>query len=230
MVIDNVLEGDEVCNVTPRTSLTFCDVFAGAHRPEGGRAANREARRGEHPLRSVHVELFRAARSRSVSRAHGFSDGQRDCLRRVVELAKLCAQHNVPHIINNAYGVQAKLSCELITKVTAAQIAQCAQLASRRSSQAARRGRVDAYIQSTDKNFLVPVGGAIIAGFEEKFITAVGQLYPGQLLADNNASNAEFDGYYCRPSFGSCCARPVHYAAQLGRERVRAINSCARLI
>lgn len=46
--------------------------------------------------------------------------------------------------------------------------------------QAARIGRVDAFIQSTDKNFLVPVGGAIVAGFDENFIDAVSKTYPGK--------------------------------------------------
>lgn len=47
-------------------------------------------------------------------------------------------------------------------------------------SQAARIGRVDAFVQSTDKNFMVPVGGAIVAGFDEKFIDAVSKTYPGE--------------------------------------------------
>ncbi len=42
--------------------------------------------------------------------------------------------------------------------------------------------RVDAFVQSTDKNFMVPVGGSIIAGFDEKFIEKVSATYPGNLL------------------------------------------------
>ena len=49
--------------------------------------------------------------------------------------------------------------------------------------QAARIGRVDAFIQSTDKNFLVPVGGAIVAGFDENFIDAVSKTYPGKVVS-----------------------------------------------
>jgi len=48
--------------------------------------------------------------------------------------------------------------------------------------QAARIGRVDAFIQSTDKNFLVPVGGAIVAGFDANFIDAVSKTYPGKFF------------------------------------------------
>ncbi len=63
----------------------------------------------------------------------------------VEAMARLCAERGVPHLVNNAYGVQ----CASIMK----------QLA-----RAQRVGRVDGYVQSTDKNFCVPVGGAVIAG------------------------------------------------------------------
>ncbi len=45
--------------------------------------------------------------------------------------------------------------------------------------QAHRLGRVDAFIQSTDKNFMVPVGGAVVASSSEEFINSVSQMYPG---------------------------------------------------
>ncbi|XP_027056391.1 O-phosphoseryl-tRNA(Sec) selenium transferase-like [Pocillopora damicornis] len=83
---------------------------------------------------------------------------------RLEEVAKLCKEQNVPHIVNNAYGVQSSKCMHLI-------------------QQAARIGRVDAFIQSTDKNFLVPVGGAIVAGFDENFIDAVSKTYPGRASA-----------------------------------------------
>lgn len=38
---------------------------------------------------------------------------------------------------------------------------------------------MDAFVQSTDKNFMVPVGGTIIAGFDKLFINKVSQSYPG---------------------------------------------------
>lgn len=34
-------------------------------------------------------------------------------------------------------------------------------------------GRVDAVVQSTDKNFMVPVGGAIVCGPDPNFIEKV---------------------------------------------------------
>ena len=45
--------------------------------------------------------------------------------------------------------------------------------------QAHRQGRVDAFIQSTDKNFLVPVGGSVVASCSEAFVKEVAQTYPG---------------------------------------------------
>ncbi|CAH3020768.1 unnamed protein product [Porites evermanni] len=83
---------------------------------------------------------------------------------RLEEVAKLCKEQDVPHIVNNAYGVQSSKCMHLI-------------------QQAARIGRVDAFVQSTDKNFMVPVGGAIVAGFDEKFIDAVSKTYPGRASA-----------------------------------------------
>ncbi|XP_076043395.1 sec synthetase isoform X3 [Oratosquilla oratoria] len=77
------------------------------------------------------------------------------------EVSKLCATAGVPHLINNAYGVQATKCMHHI-------------------EQSLRFGRVDAFIQSTDKNFMVPVGGAVVAGPDPKFIEDVGKMYPGR--------------------------------------------------
>ena len=46
-----------------------------------------------------------------------------------------------------------------------------------------RKGRVDAFVQSTDKNFLVPVGGAIIAGFDKGLVEQISRMYPGKFHA-----------------------------------------------
>ncbi len=78
-------------------------------------------------------------------------------------MAKLCSSYCVPHIINNAYGVQAPRCMNLI-------------------SEADRIGRVDAFVQSTDKNFLVPVGGAVVASSNSDFIKNISQTYPGKEL------------------------------------------------
>ncbi|XP_067123311.1 O-phosphoseryl-tRNA(Sec) selenium transferase isoform X1 [Centruroides vittatus] len=79
----------------------------------------------------------------------------------LADVGKLCAKYDVPHIVNNAYGVQSSKCMHLI-------------------QQAFTVGRVDAYVQSTDKNFMVPVGGSVIAGFDKKFIGEISKMYPGR--------------------------------------------------
>ena len=45
-----------------------------------------------------------------------------------------------------------------------------------------RRGRVDAVVQSTDKNFMVPVGGAVVTSGREntRVVEEVRKAYPGR--------------------------------------------------
>jgi O-phospho-L-seryl-tRNASec:L-selenocysteinyl-tRNA synthase len=76
-------------------------------------------------------------------------------------LAKLAEEENVFHIINNAYGVQSKQIMKLIHGAIDA-------------------GRVDLIVQSTDKNFLTPIGGAIVASPEPRLVEKVAQAYPGR--------------------------------------------------
>ncbi|KAL6490570.1 hypothetical protein MHYP_G00009150 [Metynnis hypsauchen] len=83
---------------------------------------------------------------------------------RLEELAVMCAKYNIPHIVNNAYGVQSSKCMHLI-------------------QQGSRVGRIDAFVQSLDKNFMVPVGGAIIAGFDDEFIKEISKMYPGRASA-----------------------------------------------
>ena len=82
----------------------------------------------------------------------------------VKEIAKIAEERDVYHVINNAYGVQSR---EIMKKIQGAMDA----------------GRVDAIIQSTDKNFLTPVGGAIIAAPSELFIEEVSKCYAGRATA-----------------------------------------------
>ncbi|CAI5463519.1 unnamed protein product [Closterium sp. Yama58-4] len=81
----------------------------------------------------------------------------------VESIARLCARFSVPHVINNAYGVQSAAITAAVTR-------------------AWRRGRVDAVVQSTDKNFLVPVGGSVVAAGPGKstLVNAVNASYPGR--------------------------------------------------
>lgn len=79
----------------------------------------------------------------------------------VDQVAKLCASAGIPHIVNNAYGLQCKIITACLNKAMAC-------------------GRVDVIVQSTDKNFMVPVGGAIICGADTDFIDAIAKTYPGR--------------------------------------------------
>ena len=76
-------------------------------------------------------------------------------------LAVLSKKHNIPHVINNAYGLQSTFLTHQI-------------------EQAHRVGNIDLFIQSTDKNLLVPVGGAIVAGTNKKLVDAVAKRYAGR--------------------------------------------------
>ncbi|PFH35932.1 O-phosphoseryl-tRNA(Sec) selenium transferase [Besnoitia besnoiti] len=78
----------------------------------------------------------------------------------VDEIARLCKAKDVGHVVNNAYGLQCTKCCHLV-------------------DQALRTGRVDAVVQSTDKNFLTPVGGAIIAG-DPASLQRIAATYPGR--------------------------------------------------
>ena len=83
---------------------------------------------------------------------------------RVDEIGKLCSKHNCGHIINNAYGVQ----CSTINKLI---------------NRTATIGRVDYIVQSTDKNFMVPVGGAIVTSPSPHLIAKLSASYPGRASA-----------------------------------------------
>ena len=80
------------------------------------------------------------------------------------EVAKICQRYDIPHLVNNAYGLQSSKCMHLI-------------------EQGRRVGRLDLFVQSTDKNLLVPVGGAVVAGFDDSLLEAVGKMYPGRASA-----------------------------------------------
>lgn len=70
----------------------------------------------------------------------------------------------ISHVINHAYGLQCQLTNKLLNR-------------------ACTIGRVDAIICSTDKNFLVPVGGALIMSPNPNVIDSISQNYPGRASA-----------------------------------------------
>lgn len=79
----------------------------------------------------------------------------------VIQLAALAATSDIPHLINNAYGLTSSYCVHQIER-------------------ACRTGRVDMYVQSTDKNFMVPVGGAIVASPTASVISELAKMYPGR--------------------------------------------------
>lgn len=80
---------------------------------------------------------------------------------KVVAISKLCKKYDIGHIVNNAYGVQCKKTMSQI-------------------SAAMSQGRLDAFIQSTDKNFMVPVGGSIVASNNIQFMNRIASTYAGR--------------------------------------------------
>ncbi|GIL73612.1 hypothetical protein Vretimale_5501 [Volvox reticuliferus] len=85
----------------------------------------------------------------------------------VAAVARLCAAADVPHVVNNAYGVQSRQTCRAVAAAW---------------SRSGCGGRVDAVVQSTDKNFMVPVGGALVAAPATRpgLVAAVNGTYPGR--------------------------------------------------
>lgn len=70
----------------------------------------------------------------------------------------------IAHVINHAYGLQCLQTNKLLNR-------------------ACTIGRVDAIICSTDKNFLVPVGGALLLSPSEHVISCISKNYPGRASA-----------------------------------------------
>ena len=79
-------------------------------------------------------------------------------------VAEICHKLGIPHVVNNAYGVQSTKCMHIIEE----------------AGKREKNRRVDAFVQSTDKNLMVPVGGSIIAGFDSDFVRKVAQNYPGK--------------------------------------------------
>jgi O-phospho-L-seryl-tRNASec:L-selenocysteinyl-tRNA synthase len=82
----------------------------------------------------------------------------------IKDISKFAQRNGLIHIIINAYGVQSLEWMKLIRSAIDA-------------------GRVDAIIQSTDKNFLTPVGGALIASPNKTNIEKISQAYAGRASA-----------------------------------------------
>ena len=82
----------------------------------------------------------------------------------VKEIAKSCAEYDIPLVINNAYGVQSQKIMALVRSAIDA-------------------GRVDAIVQSSDKNFLSPVGASIVVSPNPDIIEMTSGTYAGRATA-----------------------------------------------
>ncbi|KAG8190429.1 hypothetical protein JTE90_009266 [Oedothorax gibbosus] len=78
----------------------------------------------------------------------------------LTDIGKLCKDYDIPHMVNNAYGIQCPAYLETIEQ--------------------ASKTRLDLFVSSTDKNFMVPVGGSVICGFDSTIVDNVGKMYPGR--------------------------------------------------
>ena len=79
----------------------------------------------------------------------------------VEAIARLCKELDIPHIVNNAYGIQViKVDC-ILSKVTHHSLLLLLLLffqsseTAKEITRAMRVGRIDAVVSSTDKNFMV---------------------------------------------------------------------------
>lgn len=77
-------------------------------------------------------------------------------------LSMLAKESNIPHVVNNAYGLQSKRIMNKIGNV-------CSN----------KNCRMDLIVQSTDKNLMVPVGGSVVAGNVD-VIEQVAKQYAGR--------------------------------------------------
>lgn len=82
----------------------------------------------------------------------------------IKHIAKICNEHETPLVVNNAYGVQSQVIMDHIKSAIDA-------------------GRVDAIVQSSDKNFLSPVGGSIIVSPNPQIIDWTSDTYAGRASA-----------------------------------------------
>jgi O-phospho-L-seryl-tRNASec:L-selenocysteinyl-tRNA synthase len=80
------------------------------------------------------------------------------------EISRLCSDEAIPLVVNNAYGVQSE---SIMANIRSAIDA----------------GRVDAVVQSTDKNFLTPVGASIIVTPRPEIKEWIAETYAGRATA-----------------------------------------------
>ena len=79
----------------------------------------------------------------------------------IVAISRIAKRYDIPVIVNNAYGLQSRSICSSIDR-------------------AIRSGCIDLIVSSTDKNLLVPVGGAFVYGPRGDRIELIRKNYPGR--------------------------------------------------
>ena len=83
------------------------------------------------------------------------------CYDNIEEISKICKEKKIFHVINNAYGIYCTKIIDMINK-------------------AEKVGDISLIISSTDKNFMVPVGGSFIYSSKKDMIQKVKNNYPGR--------------------------------------------------
>ena len=83
------------------------------------------------------------------------------CYDNIEEISKICKEKKIFHVVNNAYGIYCTKIIDMLNK-------------------ADKIGEISLIISSTDKNFMVPVGGAFIYSSKESFVQKVKKNYPGR--------------------------------------------------
>lgn len=79
----------------------------------------------------------------------------------IVQISQICKKYSIAHIVNAAYGGTSSRACNLLNG-------------------AADNGRIDAVVMSLDKNFMVPVGGAVVFGPDKAIIERIAGRYAGR--------------------------------------------------
>lgn len=95
-----------------------------------------------------------------------------------IEIGKIARSSGLFHVVNNAYGLQCAKTTDMLNKANSLDL-------------------VDVVVQSTDKNFLVPVGGSLIFSANKWMVKEISESYPGRA-----SSNCVIDMFITLTSLG----------------------------
>lgn len=108
----------------------------------------------------------------------------------ILSIGQICSFFDVTLIVNNAYGIQTRNIMTALNKLSTKRPVRSRQLRDFIASNHADRTNEklagpDGYvISSADKNYCIPVSGAIIYSTSKDAITNLGAAYPGRASAD----------------------------------------------